>query len=114
MQDIEGDMFRINAYGKSVVVKHESVLLNDNVGVRSSRLFGKKWQKLVDHLDIAVGQPLVFTNLGNYELKMSVFYRNGMCLHTEFVLPTMLKIPPRDIPSYALHGMFYVAFDFAF
>lgn len=52
MQDIEGDMLRIHAYGKSVVVKRESVLLNDNGGVRSSRLFGGRWQRLVDHLEI--------------------------------------------------------------
>jgi hypothetical protein len=113
MQDIEANMLRIHAYGKSVVIKHESVVLNDNGGVKSSRFFGGRWQRLVDHFKIAVDQPLVFTNLGNYELKMSIFTCNGTCLHTEYVLPTMLMIPTRDIPLYAIHGMFYVTFDCA-
>ena len=83
-------MLRIHAYGKTSVVKHKSVWLNVNGGVWSNKLFGGRWQRLVDHMEIAEGQFLIFTNLGNYELKMSIFTCMGTCLHTEYVLPTML------------------------
>lgn len=107
-------MLRIHAYGKTSVVKHKSVLLNVNGGVWSNKLFGGRWQRLVDHMEIAEGQFLVFTNLGNYELKMSIFTCMGTCLHTEYVLPTMLITPPRAIPVYARYGMFHVTFDRVF
>lgn len=113
MQDIWKEKIKVYAYGFSVKVRHERVQMDENSVVRSSRLFGNKWDKLFDDLEIAVGQPIVFTNLGNYKLKMSIFLCNGTCVHPEIVLPTMLRVPPRDIPMYAIEGTFTVIFDCA-
>ncbi|PWA77615.1 hypothetical protein CTI12_AA224420 [Artemisia annua] len=45
---------------------------------------------------------MVFTNLGDYKLNPTVFLNNGTCLYPEIVYPTMLRLPGRGIPLYAI------------
>ena len=105
MQDIWKDRFKIYANGIRVKVKHERVQLDVNSVKRSNRLFGSGWDKLVADLEIDVGQLMVFTNLGDYKLNMALFFTNGRCIHEENVLPTMLRLPAREIPPYAIKGI---------
>ncbi|PWA34300.1 DNA-binding pseudobarrel domain-containing protein [Artemisia annua] len=102
LQDILKDTFKIIANGRRVKVKHERVQLNENSKERSNRLFGSGWDKLIADLEIDVGQLMVFTNLGDYNLNLALFFTNGRCLYEENILPTMLRLPSREIPPYAI------------
>ena len=113
LQDIWKERFKICANGVRVKVRHERVQMDQNSVVRSNWLYGNTWDQLVTALEIAVRQPIVFTNLGNYKLNMAIFLNNGTCLHHEIVQPTMLRIPGREIPSYAKTGKFSFLFDCA-
>lgn len=105
MQDIWKKTFKIYANGKSYKVKHERVQLDPESVVRSNRLFGKRWDKLVADLQIARGQMMVFTNLENNKLNLAIFLANGTSIHEETILPTMLRLPSRPIPPYAIEGI---------
>ena len=85
-------------------MKHERVQLDPQSVVRSNRLFGKRWDKLVADLEIARGQMMVFTNLENNKLNLAIFLATGTCIHEETILPTMLRLPSRPIPPYAIEG----------
>lgn len=104
MQNIWKDTFKIYANGMSYKVKHERVQLDPQSVVRSNRLFGKRWDKLVADLEIARGQMMVFTNLENNKLNLAIFLANRTCIYEETILPTMLRLPSRPIPPYAIEG----------
>ncbi|PWA39412.1 hypothetical protein CTI12_AA570250 [Artemisia annua] len=102
LQNIWKSVFKIYANGLRFRVNHERVQLNMESVVRSNRLFGNGWERLVTDLEIADGQLMVFTNLGDNKLNLALFFNNGRCMHEEVVLPTMLRIPPRAIAPYAI------------
>lgn len=110
LQNIVKNTFKIYANGRRIKVKHERVQLDPQTAERSNRLFGSNWDNLVADLEIARGQMIVFTNLGNHKLNMSIFWSNGTCIHGETVSPTMLRLPGRAIPSYAIEGTLNVHF----
>lgn len=105
LQNIWENVFTIYANGIRVKVNHERVQLDMQSVVRSNKLFGDGWDKLVADLEIDVGQLMVFTNLGDYKLNLAIFFNNGRCMHEEDVLPTMLRLPPRAIAHYAIQGI---------
>ena len=90
------------------------VQLNVNSVVRSNRLFGNRWERLCADLEIGIRQPMVLTNLGDHKLSLTVFLDNGTCLYREIVYPTMLRLPGRAIPFYAMEGSYNLIFNFVF
>ena len=104
LQNIWKNTFKIYANGVSFNVKHERVQLDMQSVERSNRLFGNGWDQLIAALDIDDGQLMVFTNLGDYKLNLAIFFNTGRCIHEETILPTMLRLPPRAIPPYAITG----------
>lgn len=105
LQNIWKDTFEIYANEMRVKVNHERVQVDEQSVVRSNRLFGGGWDKLVEDLEIVEEQLMVFTNLGDYKLNLAIFFNNGRCMHEETILPTMLRLPARDIPPYAIKGI---------
>ena len=105
LQNIWKDTFKIYADERMVNVKHERVQVDMNSVERSNRLFGNGWDKLVEDLDIVEEQLMVFTNLGDYKLSLALFFNNGRCMHEENILPTMLRLPPREVAPYAIEGI---------
>ncbi|GJV99710.1 hypothetical protein Tco_1554962 [Tanacetum coccineum] len=84
-------------------VRHERVQTDPNLVERSNRLFGENWDKLVVDLRVAEYRSMVFTNMGNNILLLALFRNNGTCMHDGIVFPSMLMLPARTIPSYAIN-----------